>query len=184
MVMVLGAILWLTIVGANVPSGILATLLVDQGHALLTGWFVAAGAPDWVRGLVRRWHVSGHRLGDRRDVAADGDFFPVFHAAGGFRIPAARGLQSRPGFPKSRSPRQAGAHHGHGPRLQCGGRGGHPHHRLAARTAHRHHHEQLLALQRPLAHADPDGQRVHRHARARKAGAARSPRSRCWSSRC
>ncbi len=52
MVMVLGAILWITIVGANVPSGILATLLVDDGHALLSGWMLAAGAPTWLRGLL------------------------------------------------------------------------------------------------------------------------------------
>jgi ferrous iron transport protein B len=52
MVLVLGAILWITIVGANVPSSMLASLLVDKGHALLSGWFVAAGAPVWLKGLV------------------------------------------------------------------------------------------------------------------------------------
>ena len=52
MVAVLGAILWITIVGANAPSSMLATLLVEQGHALLTEWFVAAGSPAWFKGLV------------------------------------------------------------------------------------------------------------------------------------
>lgn len=52
MVLVLGAILWITIVGANVPSAMLATLLVDDGRALLSGWFAAAGAPGWLKGLV------------------------------------------------------------------------------------------------------------------------------------
>jgi len=52
MVFILGTILWLTIVGANVPSGMLATLLVDKGHTLLSGWFVAAGAPAWLKGMV------------------------------------------------------------------------------------------------------------------------------------
>ena len=52
MVLVLGAILWITIVGANVPSGMLAALLVDQGHALLSDWFTAAGAPAWLKGLL------------------------------------------------------------------------------------------------------------------------------------
>lgn len=52
MVLVLGAILWITIVGANIPSAMLATLLVDDGRALLSGWFAAAGAPDWMKGLV------------------------------------------------------------------------------------------------------------------------------------
>ena len=52
MVLVLGVILWLTIVGANVPSSMLATLLVDHGHALLTEWFTAAGSPAWLKGLL------------------------------------------------------------------------------------------------------------------------------------
>ncbi len=51
-IFVLGAILWLTIVGANYPSSLLAGLLVDDGHALLSGWMQAAGAPDWLRGLL------------------------------------------------------------------------------------------------------------------------------------
>jgi ferrous iron transport protein B len=51
MIGVLGVILWLTIVGANVPSAMLAGLLVDHGHAMLSGWFVAAGSPDWLRGI-------------------------------------------------------------------------------------------------------------------------------------
>ncbi|MBM3863103.1 MAG: ferrous iron transport protein B [Verrucomicrobia bacterium] len=52
MVLVLGVILWLTIVGANVPSAMLASLLVDQGHTLLSGWAEALGAPAWLKGLV------------------------------------------------------------------------------------------------------------------------------------
>lgn len=51
-VLVLGAILWLTIVGANYPSAMLAGLLVDDGHALLTEWMIALGSPDWLRGLL------------------------------------------------------------------------------------------------------------------------------------
>jgi ferrous iron transport protein B len=47
MVAVLGAILWLTIVGANVPSAMLASLLVDKGHAL-------------AQRLVRRRRIAGH----------------------------------------------------------------------------------------------------------------------------
>ena len=49
MVAVLGAILWITIVGAIVPSKMLGTLLVEQGHALLTEWFLAAGSPAWLK---------------------------------------------------------------------------------------------------------------------------------------
>ena len=47
MLLLFSAVLWLTITGANVPSGWLATLLVDQGH----GWFrealMALGLPGW-----------------------------------------------------------------------------------------------------------------------------------------
>jgi ferrous iron transport protein B len=52
MILVLGAILWLTIAGANVPSAMLASLLVDDGHALLSGWAAALGAPAWLKGLL------------------------------------------------------------------------------------------------------------------------------------
>lgn len=52
MVGVLGAILWVTIVGANLPSSVLSYLLVDRGHALLSACFVAAGAPEWLRGVL------------------------------------------------------------------------------------------------------------------------------------
>lgn len=51
-VLVLGAILWLTIVGANYPSAMLAELLVNDGHSLLTKWMIALGSPDWLRGLL------------------------------------------------------------------------------------------------------------------------------------
>ena len=52
MVIVLGTILWITIVGANVPSALLSKLLVSDGHALLSGWMAAAGAPEWLKGLL------------------------------------------------------------------------------------------------------------------------------------
>jgi ferrous iron transport protein B len=52
MVLVLGSILWITIVGANVPSSMLATLLVDNGHAFLTEKAVGLGLPAWIKGLV------------------------------------------------------------------------------------------------------------------------------------
>ncbi len=52
MVGVLGVILWVTIVGANLPSSWLSYLLVDKGREWLSGLFVAAGASEWVRGLL------------------------------------------------------------------------------------------------------------------------------------
>ncbi len=52
MIAVLGAVLWLTITGANVPSEMLASLLVDDGRAFLTDLFQQMGAPVWLKGLV------------------------------------------------------------------------------------------------------------------------------------
>ncbi|GAA5482913.1 ferrous iron transport protein B [Haloferula sargassicola] len=52
MVLVLGAVLWLTIAGANVPSGMLATLLVDWGHPALRGLMENLGSPWWLTGLL------------------------------------------------------------------------------------------------------------------------------------
>jgi ferrous iron transport protein B len=52
MIAVLGAILWLTIVGANVPSAMLGSLLVDKGHGWLSELFVSVGAPWWLKGLL------------------------------------------------------------------------------------------------------------------------------------
>lgn len=52
MVGVLGVILWLTIIGANYPSALLGTLLVDRGHEVVSSALVALGAPDWLRGLL------------------------------------------------------------------------------------------------------------------------------------
>lgn len=52
MVLVLGAILWITIIGANYPSGWLASLLVEDGRSLLNHWMLATPAPDWLRGML------------------------------------------------------------------------------------------------------------------------------------
>ena len=51
MLALLSAIFWLTIEGANIPSGMLADALFafqDQ----LTEWFMLAGAPDWLHGVL------------------------------------------------------------------------------------------------------------------------------------
>jgi ferrous iron transport protein B len=104
MVMVLGAILWITIIGANVPSGMLATLLVDQGHALLTEWFTAAGAPGWLKGLV----VDGMYLATAWVIAVMlppmAIFFPCFTLLEDF------GFLPRVAFNLDRVFQKAGAH--------------------------------------------------------------------------
>ena len=45
-------VFWITITGANVPSAMLASLLLDRGHPFLRALFVALNAPWWVTGLV------------------------------------------------------------------------------------------------------------------------------------
>jgi ferrous iron transport protein B len=78
MIAVLGAVLWLTIAGSNVPSQILANLLVDDGRALLTSLFESLGAPLWLKGLV----VDGMYLATAWVVAVMlppmAIFFPCF----------------------------------------------------------------------------------------------------------
>lgn len=48
-ILLLLGILWLTVIGANIPSGMLE-MLFDRGYALLSGWF--ADAPFWIRGIL------------------------------------------------------------------------------------------------------------------------------------
>lgn len=50
--LVLAAVLWLTIEGANAPSGMLAGLLLDTIHPALKGWSAAAGLPFWLDGIL------------------------------------------------------------------------------------------------------------------------------------
>ncbi len=52
MVLMLAVVLWITISGANVPSELLATLLVDRGTALWHSLFAALHAPAWLSGLL------------------------------------------------------------------------------------------------------------------------------------
>ena len=51
MLLTLGAILWITISGANVPSAILADVLF-RFQDVLTGIFMYLGAPDWLHGVL------------------------------------------------------------------------------------------------------------------------------------
>ena len=65
MLLILTAVFWLTIAGANVPSSLLATLLVDQVHPWLVGTGSALSMPWWLSGflfdgvyLATAWVVS------------------------------------------------------------------------------------------------------------------------------
>ena len=52
MLFILAVVFWLTIEGANVPSSMLATLLIDNGHTWLKGLAVAVGLPWWLDGFL------------------------------------------------------------------------------------------------------------------------------------
>ncbi len=52
MVLMLAVVFWLTIAGANVPSSMLATLLVDNVHPMLRGFAEGIGLPWWIIGLT------------------------------------------------------------------------------------------------------------------------------------
>lgn len=52
MLLLLTLVFWLTIAGANVPSGMLAALLVDTIHPMLKGFATQLGAPWWLSGLL------------------------------------------------------------------------------------------------------------------------------------
>ena len=62
---ILAVVFWLTIAGANVPSGMLATLLIDKMHPVLQGFGEWARMPWWLSGflfdgvyLATAWVVS------------------------------------------------------------------------------------------------------------------------------
>ena len=51
MIALLGAVLWITVVGANYPSQVLATVLF-WGERKLTQLFISLGAPPWLHGSL------------------------------------------------------------------------------------------------------------------------------------
>jgi ferrous iron transport protein B len=52
MFLLLAVVFWITIAGANVPSGMLATLLVDMGHPALKSLADGIGMPWWLSGVL------------------------------------------------------------------------------------------------------------------------------------
>ncbi len=52
MLLLLTIVFWLTIAGANLPSSMLATLLLDTIHPLLKSVSATLGIPWWIDGLV------------------------------------------------------------------------------------------------------------------------------------
>jgi ferrous iron transport protein B len=52
MFLILGVLFWLTIEGANVPSGTLASFLVDTIHPVLKSFAASIGLPFWLDGVL------------------------------------------------------------------------------------------------------------------------------------
>ncbi len=52
MFLMLAVVFWITVEGANVPSAMLASLLVDTIHPELRTLFDAFGSPLWIKGIV------------------------------------------------------------------------------------------------------------------------------------
>ena len=52
MLAILALVFWITIEGANVPSSLLAGLLIDTTHSVLTGFGETLGLPWWVNGFL------------------------------------------------------------------------------------------------------------------------------------
>ena len=52
MLFILAAVFWITIEGANIPSSILATVLIDNGHGALKALAAGLGIPLWLDGLL------------------------------------------------------------------------------------------------------------------------------------
>ena len=86
MFLVLAVIFWLTIEGANVPSAMLASLLIDNFHPMLKDFSVTIGLPWWLGGalidgayLAMAWVISVM-------LPPMAIFFPLFTLLRGFRI--------------------------------------------------------------------------------------------------
>jgi ferrous iron transport protein B len=104
MLLLFALMLWLTISGANVPSGLLAKLLVDHLYPLLRDAATSLGFPWWLRGLL----VDGMYLATAWVISVMlppmAIFFPLFTYLEDF------GYLPRVAFNLDRLFKQAGAH--------------------------------------------------------------------------
>ncbi len=104
MLLLLALVFWLTIAGANVPSGWLARLFLDTGHPILKDASAAIGLPPWLDGLL----IDGMYLATAWVVAVMlppmAIFFPLFTLLEDF------GYLPRVAFNLDAIFRRAGAH--------------------------------------------------------------------------
>ena len=52
MFLILAIVFWVTVEGANYPSGMLAALLVDTLHPIIKDSLISIGIPNWINGLL------------------------------------------------------------------------------------------------------------------------------------
>lgn len=104
MFLMLGVVFWLTIEGSNVPSGLLASLLVDTFHPALKSFSMSIGLPFWLDGVL----IDGAYLAMAWVVAVMlppmAIFFPLFTLLEDF------GYLPRVAFNMDALYRKAGAH--------------------------------------------------------------------------
>ena len=104
MIALLTGVFWVTIAGANVPSGMLASVLIDWAHPLLKSGAAAIGLPWWLDGLL----IDGMYLATAWVVAVMlppmAIFFPLFTLLEDF------GYLPRVAFNLDRTFRRVGAH--------------------------------------------------------------------------
>jgi ferrous iron transport protein B len=78
MLLMLTAVFWITIWGANVPSEFIAAVLIEQGHPLLKGLATSIGLPWWLSGVL----IDGMYLATAWVVSVMlppmAIFFPIF----------------------------------------------------------------------------------------------------------
>ncbi len=78
MLLILAAVFWITIVGANYPSALLSVLLIENGHPWLLGLAETVGLPGWASGIL----IDGVYLATAWVVAVMlppmAIFFPLF----------------------------------------------------------------------------------------------------------
>jgi len=104
MLILLMIVFWTTIAGANVPSGMLASLLIDTLHPVIKSFGADAGLPIWLNGLL----VDGMYLAMAWVIAVMlppmAIFFPIFTLLEDF------GYLPRVAFNMDKLFRKAGAH--------------------------------------------------------------------------
>lgn len=104
MILLLAVVFWITIAGANIPSSVLATLLIDTLHPALKEFGATVGMPWWLNGFL----FDGMYLATAWVVAVMlppmAIFFPLFTLLEDF------GYLPRVAFNMDRMFRRVGAH--------------------------------------------------------------------------